>query len=58
MRVAKVSELIGTSTESFDDAARTMLRRVNQNLRGITGIEVISKRVEGRYFKRSSPICR
>ncbi len=49
MWVAKVSELIGSSEESFEAAARSVVRRANRNLRGITGIEVIEKRakVEG-----------
>jgi flavin-binding protein dodecin len=51
MWVAKVNELIGSSTESFEEAAREVLARANRTLRGITGIEVIEKRVkiqEGR----------
>jgi flavin-binding protein dodecin len=44
--VAKVSELIGSSEVSFEDAARIVLRRANRNLRGITGIEVVSKRLK------------
>jgi len=44
--VAKVSELIGSSEESFEDAARSVVRRANRNLRGITGIEVVSKRIK------------
>ena len=46
MWVAKVSELIGSSEESFEDAAQTVLRRANRNLSGITGIEVLSKRLK------------
>lgn len=45
MWVAKVSELIGSSELSFDEAARSVVRRANRTLRGITGIEVLSKRV-------------
>jgi flavin-binding protein dodecin len=48
MWVAKVNELIGSSTESFEDAAREVLARANRTLRGITGIEVIEKRVKIR----------
>ena len=46
MWVAKVSELIGSSDESFEAAARSVVRRANRNLRGITGIEVLEKRVK------------
>lgn len=46
MWVAKVSELIGSSPESFDDAARQIVERADRTLRGITGIEVVEKRVK------------
>ena len=45
MWVAKVSELIGSSPHSFEEAARSVLARANRNLRGIRGIEVVEKRV-------------
>ena len=44
--VSKISELIGSSEESFEEAARVVLRRANRSLRGITGIEVLSKRLQ------------
>ncbi len=49
MWIAKVSELIGSSEESFEAATRKVVRRANRNLRGITGISVVEKRakVEG-----------
>jgi flavin-binding protein dodecin len=43
MWVAKVSEIIGSSPESFEDAARSVLARANRTLRGLTGIEVVKK---------------
>ncbi len=46
MWVAKVSELIGSSDESFEAAASSVVRRANRNLRGITGIEVVEKRLK------------
>ncbi|MDJ0786832.1 MAG: dodecin family protein [Myxococcota bacterium] len=46
MTISKVSELIGSSPESFEDAARSVLRRANRTLRGIVGIEVLEKRVK------------
>ena len=46
MWVAKVNELIGSSPHSFEDAARQVIARANRTLRGITGIEVVEKRVK------------
>ena len=48
MWVAKVNELIGSSPESFEDAARSVLARADRTLRGITGVEVIDKRIQVR----------
>lgn len=39
-RTAKVVELIGTSTKSFDDAVRAALRDAAATTRGITGAQV------------------
>jgi hypothetical protein len=46
MWISKVNELIGSSTVSFEEAARCVLLRANRTLRGITGIEVLEKRVK------------
>jgi len=46
MWVSKTSELIGSSPLSFEDAARTVLERANRTLRGITGFEVLEKRIK------------
>ncbi len=46
MWVSKVNELIGSTPESFEAAAREVLARANRTLRGITGIEVLEKRVK------------
>ena len=46
MWVSKVSELIGSSPLSFEDAAREVVGRANRTLRGITGIQVLEKRVK------------
>ena len=54
MWVSKVNELIGSSTESFEDASRSVIARAYRTLRGITGIEVLDKRVkveEGRIVE-------
>jgi len=48
MWVSKVSELIGSSSESFEDAARQVVARADRTLRGITGVEVLEKRVKTR----------
>jgi flavin-binding protein dodecin len=46
MWVSKVSEIIGSSPTSFEDAASSVLARANSTLRGITGIEVVEKRIK------------
>jgi len=46
MWVSKISEIIGSSPESFEDAAASVLERANRTLRGITGIEVLAKSVK------------
>lgn len=46
MWVSKVNELIGSSPLGFEEAARSVLERANRTLRGITGIEVLDKRVK------------
>ncbi|MGH0036112.1 MAG: dodecin family protein [Myxococcota bacterium] len=46
MWVSKVNELIGSSPEGFETAAQQVLARANRTLRGITGIEVVDKRVK------------
>ncbi len=40
MAVARVTEVIGSSKKSWDDAVNSALRRANKTLRGLTGIEV------------------
>jgi len=46
MWVSKVNELIGSSPDGFEEAAKQVIARANRTLRGITGIEVIEKRVK------------
>lgn len=46
MWVAKVNELIGSSPEGFEQAARAVVERASRTLAGITGIEVLEKRVK------------
>ncbi|MEQ9618781.1 MAG: dodecin family protein [Deltaproteobacteria bacterium] len=40
MAVARITEIIGSSEKSWDDAVKNALDRANQTLRGLTGIEV------------------
>ncbi len=46
MGVAKVNELIGSSPESFEEAARNVVARANRTLRGVTGFQVVEKRIK------------
>ena len=46
MWISKVSELIGSSPTSFEEAARQVVLRANRTLRGITGFQVVEKRVK------------
>ena len=46
MWVSKISEIIGSSPESFEAAAAEVVARANRTLRGITGIEVLDERVK------------
>ncbi len=40
MAVARITEIIGASEKSWDDAIHNALNRANQTLRGLTGVEV------------------
>ncbi len=44
-RVARVSEVIAASPNSFDEAIRVGFERANRTLRNITGLRVIEQRV-------------
>jgi len=44
-RVARVSEIIGASPTSFDDAIKVGFERANRTLRGITGLRILEQRV-------------
>ena len=46
MWVSKVNELIGSSPHGFEEATKQVVSRANRTLRGITGIEVVEKRVK------------
>lgn len=40
MAVARVTEVIGSSDKSWEDAVQEALDRANSTLRGLTGIEI------------------
>ncbi len=40
MAVARITEIIGSSETSWDDAVKNAMERANQTLRGLTGLEV------------------
>jgi flavin-binding protein dodecin len=44
--VARVTEIIASSADGFREAVEEGLARAARTLRGITGIEVLSKRVK------------
>jgi flavin-binding protein dodecin len=46
MAVARVTEVISSSQEGFREAVEEGLGRAARTLRGITGLEVIGKRVK------------
>ena len=49
MAVARVSEIVASSSSSFDGAVQEGLKRANKTLRGITGFEVT--RMQGKVEK-------
>ncbi len=44
--VIKVTELVGSSTESFSDAVKNAVRIASQTIRGIQGVDVISSQAD------------
>ena len=43
MAVARITQIIGASPHSWEDAVRNALERANKTLRGIAGIEVLKE---------------
>jgi flavin-binding protein dodecin len=41
--VAKITEIIGTSDQGWEEAARVALKEATKTIRGIRGLEVVSK---------------
>ena len=46
MAVARVTEVIASSQDGFREAVEEGLGRASRTLRGITGLEVVGKRVK------------
>ena len=46
MAVARVTEIVASSPDGFRDAVDEGLARASRTLRGITGLEVLGKRVK------------
>ena len=44
-RVARITEIIGASPVSFDEAIKTGFERASRTLRGITGLRILEQRV-------------
>jgi dodecin len=40
MSVAKIIEVVGSSTESWEDAVRSAVSEASRSLRGVTGVDV------------------
>jgi flavin-binding protein dodecin len=43
MKTIKVIELIGTSKQSWEDAANNAVKEAHETIKGITGIEVVGQ---------------
>jgi dodecin len=43
MAVARITQVIGASPHSWEDAVRNALERANRTLRGITGVDVLKE---------------
>lgn len=46
MSVAKVTEIVSSSSKSFDDAIKSGLKRANKTLKNITGAWIKSQKME------------
>jgi flavin-binding protein dodecin len=43
MKTVKVIELIGTSSQSWEDAANNAVKEAQETIKGITGLEVVGQ---------------
>jgi hypothetical protein len=53
MAVARITQIIGASPHSWEDAIRNALERANKTLRGITGVEILKENAAVRDGKVS-----
>lgn len=44
--VVKITELVGSSTESFSDAVRNAVKEASKTIRGMQGVEVLSSNAD------------
>ena len=44
--VVRITEVVGSSPDSFSDAVRNAVRAASETLRGIRGVEVISSNAD------------
>lgn len=44
--VVRITEIVGSSTDSFSDAVRNAVKAAAQTVRGITGVEVIGSNAD------------
>ena len=51
MAVARVTEIVASSTKSWQDAAETGFKRASKTLRGITGLRVMEATASVRKNK-------
>ena len=59
MATVKVIEIIGNSTESWEEAARSALKTASQTIRNIIGIEIVGQNAkvkDGRIVQYRSVI--
>ena len=46
MAIARVTEIIGSSAKSFEDAISAAHKRASKTLRGMTGMEVVRQSIK------------
>ncbi|MCL4477786.1 MAG: dodecin family protein [Deltaproteobacteria bacterium] len=46
MAVARVTQVVASSTKSWDDAVQEALKRANKTLRNLTGMEIVSQKAK------------
>ncbi len=46
MAVARVTEVVASSSKGWQDAVQSALKRANKTLRNITGLEVVSEKAK------------